>query len=455
MKIALIGDVHANLPALDAVLSDAHKRGVEAIWNVGDLVGYGAFPDEVVKVLQQENVLSIIGNYDVKVLKVKEKKDEWKTKTPPEKWFAFNWAYDKLSEPSREYLGSLPEEKRFEIEGKNILLTHGSPASNEESIKTETPDERLKELLDMANANMIISGHSHQLLKKKFSGVWFINPGSVGRPDDGDPRASYAIMQIRYRFFQLRHYRVEYDVEKAVSAIRDSNLPEEFAQMILQGRGLDAILKAESANKDRVKESTISSTDQTKALDSALRLAESCNYDVEHSRQVTQLALKLFDELAPVHNLGPDARFWLNIGSLLHDIGWIEGQKSHHKTALRTILNTRLLSIGNRERLIVGSIARYHRKVNPSKKHSHYAALKSSERNMIKVLAAILRVADGMDRSHQSIVKDLSCEITPDQVIIKCSVNHPSEIDRQYGLKKGKLLEKVLKRDLIIEFQIE
>ena len=74
MKVALIGDVHANLPALEAVLADAHQHGVEAIWNVGDLVGYGAFPDEVVQILRQEEVLSIVGNYDIKVLKVKKKK---------------------------------------------------------------------------------------------------------------------------------------------------------------------------------------------------------------------------------------------------------------------------------------------------------------------------------------------------------------------------------------------
>lgn len=449
MKIALIGDVHANLPALDAVLSDIHKRGVEAIWDVGDIVGYGAFPDEVVKRLQQENVLSIIGNYDAKVLKVKGKKDEWKDKTPPEKWFAFNWAYDNLSEPSREYLGSLPEERRIEVEGKNILLTHGSPSSNEESIKPDTLDERLKELAEMANAHIIISGHSHQPFKRKFNGVWFINPGSIGRPDDGDPRASYAIMQIKPRFFQLRHYRIEYDLEKAVSAIRDNGLPENFAQMILQGRGLDAILKEGKPQKP-----AIDPVDEDKILKASLRLAESCSYEAGHSHHVTKLALKLFDELSGIHELGAEARFWLHVGAILHDIGWIEGQKSHHKTALRTILNTRLLPLDNRERLIIGSIARYHRRADPSKKHSHYAALKSSERDMVKMLSAILRVADGMDRSHQSVVKDLSCEVTLEQINIKALVNRPSEIDRQYGLKKGKLLEKVSKRKLVIEFQI-
>ena len=73
MRIALLGDVHANLPALDAVLADAKKRGVDQIWNIGDFVGYGAYPDEVVKRLRNEGAISIIGNYDLKVLKFPKK----------------------------------------------------------------------------------------------------------------------------------------------------------------------------------------------------------------------------------------------------------------------------------------------------------------------------------------------------------------------------------------------
>jgi len=132
MRIALIGDVHANLPALEAVLADAHERGVEAIWNIGDFVGYGAFPDEVVKRLQQEEALSIIGNYDIKALGVKKKKKKRKDGKVPEKWLAFDWAHDNLSKSSRKYLSSLPKEVRLEVEGKRILLTHGSPAANDE-----------------------------------------------------------------------------------------------------------------------------------------------------------------------------------------------------------------------------------------------------------------------------------------------------------------------------------
>lgn len=222
----MLGDIHANLPALEAVLVHARQHRVEAIWSVGDLVGYGAFPEQVVERLQQENVLGIIGNYDLKVLQVPEKEQKWGRSKVPQKWLAFRWAYDHLSTESLEYLRSLPQEIRLEVEGRRTLLTHGSPASNEEHLTPDTPLERLRELAQMADADVIIFGHSHVPFVRRVDGVRFVNTGSVGRPDDGDPRACYAILCVQPTRFQVRHYRVEYDVQRAVAAVRDHDLPE-------------------------------------------------------------------------------------------------------------------------------------------------------------------------------------------------------------------------------------
>jgi putative phosphoesterase len=242
MKVALIGDVHANLPALEAVLAHAREAGVREIWNVGDFVGYGAFPDEVVERLRRGNVKNIVGNYDLKVLKFKKKREKWRKSKRPEKWLAFKWAYENLSKESRKYLRSLPREIRMEVAGKRILLTHGSPASNEEPLTPDTPEKRLRELAQMANVDVIVCGHSHQPFMRQVDGVWFINTGSVGRSDDGDPRTAYAILHLEPELFEVRHYRLEYDVTKAVAAIRQHKLPEDFAQMVLQGRNLDVVL---------------------------------------------------------------------------------------------------------------------------------------------------------------------------------------------------------------------
>ena len=242
MKIALIGDVHANLPALEAALAHARKHGVEAIWNIGDWVGYNAFPDEVVRHLSEMGALSIVGNYDLKVLNFKKKKEKWRKTKRSEKWLAFKWAYKQLSKESRRYLGSLPQERRLEIAGKQILLTHGSPASNQEALTPETPALRFRQLAEMARSDMVICGHSHRPFTREIAGVTFINTGSVGRPDDGDPRLAYAILDLDQRQFQVDHYRLDYDIDRAVAAIHQQNLPAAFAQMLIQGRNLDELL---------------------------------------------------------------------------------------------------------------------------------------------------------------------------------------------------------------------
>ena len=244
MKVALIVDVHANLPALEAVLAHAREAHVLEIWHIGDFVGYGAFPDEVEDRLRHEDVLSIVGNYDLKVLKFKKKRDKWRTSKRPEKWLAFKWAYENLSKGSRKYLRSLPREIRIEVAGKRILLTHGSPASNEEHLTLDTSEQRLRDLARVANVDVIVCGHSHRPFMRQVDDVCFINTGSVGRPDDGDPRAAYAILHIKPGLLQVRHYRLEYDVTRAVAAIRKHQLPEAFAQMMLQGRNLDVVLPA-------------------------------------------------------------------------------------------------------------------------------------------------------------------------------------------------------------------
>jgi len=243
MKIALLGDVHANLPALEAVLDHAKRQGIGAIWNIGDFVGYGAFPDEVVKRLRHEGAMSIIGNYDLKVLRFPKKIEKWKNSKHPHKFFAFQWAYENLSDESRRYLAALPKQIRLDgIGDKSILITHGSPTSNEESLTSETPEERLRELAQIAQADVIIFGHSHRHFTRQVDGVWFINTGTVGRPDEGDPRACYAILEMHKNEFQVEHYFVEYDIQRAVDAIREKGLPEVFTEMIEEGYDLNTIL---------------------------------------------------------------------------------------------------------------------------------------------------------------------------------------------------------------------
>ncbi|MBL7065580.1 MAG: HD domain-containing protein [Anaerolineae bacterium] len=193
---------------------------------------------------------------------------------------------------------------------------------------------------------------------------------------------------------------------------------------------------------------------QDRRLQAVLQLAQDCEYEVEHTHQVTRLALRLFDELGTLHGLGAEERFWLRCGALLHDIGLIKGARGHHKTALRIILDTPLLPFDARERLIVGSIARYHRKALPQETHAHFAALDPADQDSVSTLAALLRVADGLDYTHQSLVQDISCETAPRQIIVRCGVRRAAEVERQRALYKGNLLEQVLNRELVVEWRL-
>jgi predicted phosphodiesterase len=184
----------------------------------------------------------VIGNYDLKVLRFPRKSEKWRKKKRPEKWFAFKWAYEQLSRESRDYLASLPEQKRWKTEGRDILLVHGSPASVDEHLYVDTPEKRLKELSELAEADVVVCGHSHQSFVMEAAGSIFINTGSVGRPDDGDPRAAYAILEMDGSSLSVLHKRVAYDVEAAVLEMRRHKLPSAFEEMIRQGRKLDWIL---------------------------------------------------------------------------------------------------------------------------------------------------------------------------------------------------------------------
>jgi len=239
MHIALISDIHANLHALNAVIEHAQAQKIRHFWNMGDFLGYFAFPEEVIDRVRALKAVSILGNYDHKVLKFHKKKHKWKKNKAPLKYLAFKWAYEALSKENEVYLKSLPDEHRLRVEGRAVLLTHGSPVSNREPLQPDTPVQRLRNLAGISRADVVICGHSHTPFSQEVDGVWFINPGSVGRPDDGDPRASYAILHMTQGRLRVTPYRVTYDVEGAVRAIRKNELPEAFAQMLVRGLPLD------------------------------------------------------------------------------------------------------------------------------------------------------------------------------------------------------------------------
>jgi putative phosphoesterase len=241
VRIGLVGDIHSNLPALKAVHAVFAQEAVTTVLNCGDFVGYNAFPEQVLQYCRDHRFISIVGNYDLKVLKFPEKSRKWQRKKHPLKWLSFKWTWENLSEDSRIYLRGLPRECCLQVNRKLIHLVHGSPHSINEHLFSTTSEKRFRELERQSKADVIVFGHSHEPFQKKVKDTLFINTGSVGRQDDGDPRATAAILSVGKRV-SVRHLKIEYDLNTAVQAILDRGLPGEFAQMILQGRSLDWIL---------------------------------------------------------------------------------------------------------------------------------------------------------------------------------------------------------------------
>jgi exopolyphosphatase/guanosine-5'-triphosphate,3'-diphosphate pyrophosphatase len=196
------------------------------------------------------------------------------------------------------------------------------------------------------------------------------------------------------------------------------------------------------------------SPDRERKYISALNLAQLCEYDAVHSHQVARLALRLFDGLKPEHKLEEEHRFWLQCASILHDIGWIEGQKSHHKASLAIILNAHQLVFDNKERLIIGSIARYHRQSPPKPEHDHFAALENKEKKIVTKLAAILRVADGLDHSHHAHIRDIECKIKDHKITLKCTASSSHLDEERYAIFKGDLFMLTFNKNLVIDWHI-
>jgi len=194
--------------------------------------------------------------------------------------------------------------------------------------------------------------------------------------------------------------------------------------------------------------------EQQAAWTAALDLAQSCEVDARHAQQVTRLSLRLFDLFADLHQLGSQERFWLQCAAVLHDIGWLEGWKGHHKATLQIILNTNLLPFDARTRLIIGSIARYHRRALPSQKHDHFAALSAAEQQMVSQLAALLRIADGLDRLHQNTIADLEAQIGEKKVTLRCSVLTRPSAEATAALDKADLFEQVFNRKLKLTWKL-
>jgi exopolyphosphatase/guanosine-5'-triphosphate,3'-diphosphate pyrophosphatase len=171
--------------------------------------------------------------------------------------------------------------------------------------------------------------------------------------------------------------------------------------------------------------------------------------DGTHARRVCTLALALFDQLAPLHRLGPCERGWLALAAWLHDLGWDQGSPGHHKRSAGYILADATLPLTPRARRIVACIARYHRKAEPRPGHRPYGQLARTDRRRVVVLGGVLRLADGLDCSHRGAVRRVRCRVTRANLELSgCGRCTPLEV--REAQKKGAWLARTLGRKLRI-----
>jgi putative phosphoesterase len=239
-RVTIFGDIHANLPALQAVLADMEARGLAPLYCLGDLVGYGTFPNEVVATIRERNIPTLMGNYDQGIGHDSDDCGCAYTNRVAEALGkrSIAWTKQQTTPENKFYLRQLPTQIPIQLEALRVRLVHGSPRKINEYLYADRPDASLERLLDMAQAEVLVCGHTHIPYHRILpSGRQVVNAGSVGKPKDGDPRACYVVLEAINNDLAVTFMRVPYDVERAAQAIEASEIPHEYAQMLRTGTG--------------------------------------------------------------------------------------------------------------------------------------------------------------------------------------------------------------------------
>lgn len=258
MRIAFFSDIHANLPALEAFFKDLESRDTDAIYCLGDLVGYNIWPNEVVDEIRKRGIPVIAGNYDSGIgrnsddcgcaYKTEEEKANGKV--------SISFTNQIIKEQQRAYLRTLPAHIRLDFElndqALSVLLVHGSPRRINEYLFEDREEKSMIRIMEQAAAEIMLFGHTHKPYHRILNSVQpdgtdhfrhAINIGSVGKPKDGDPRGGYVILNINQdatiadmESIKVEFIRFEYDVEKAARAVEDCILPNAYAESLRTGK---------------------------------------------------------------------------------------------------------------------------------------------------------------------------------------------------------------------------
>jgi putative phosphoesterase len=238
-KVLVLGDIHANYPALHAIWSYVRKHRFDRIINTGDFTVYSTFPNETIQwFLKRKNSISILGNTDRRILRILKGKNLKRPKKE-EKKIMYYWTAETLLPKNVQYLKSLPRHTDFNIGGVRIGVFHGTCDDEDETLFPDAPETRFRELAKGSSFRVHLIGHSHTPYYKIVDGIHFINPGSAGRMFDGDPRAAFAILKLSSKEISVEHFRIPYPVEDVITGLKQNRLPDIYAKMYRMGRKLN------------------------------------------------------------------------------------------------------------------------------------------------------------------------------------------------------------------------
>jgi putative phosphoesterase len=234
-RVAVITDIHANLPALHAALARIDVLGVDQLYCGGDLVGYGPHPNEVCALIAERGVATIHGNYDHAIARdlddcgcayvTAHDRDIGQR--------SVEWTLAHTGGAAKAFMRELPFDLRFTVGAMAVRLVHGSPRKVNEYLFEDKPASLYERLAAAEQADVLVFGHTHRPWVGEHGGVLFVNCGSVGKPKDGDPRGAFAVLDAGTGGLEISIERVSYDAAAVAAEIRAAGLPGELADQLL------------------------------------------------------------------------------------------------------------------------------------------------------------------------------------------------------------------------------
>jgi putative phosphoesterase len=234
-QVAVITDIHANLPALRGALARIDELGIDRVYCGGDLVGYGPHPNEVCALIAERAIPTIYGNYDYAIARdLDDCGCAYVTAHDRELGQrSVEWTLARTDQASKDFMRELPLDLRFDLGTDTAHLVHGSPRKVNEYLFEDKPARLYERLAAAEDADALVFGHTHKPWVHDYGGVRFINCGSVGKPKDGDPRGAFAILTATSDGIVAQIERVAYDAQTVAAQVREVGLPPEYADKLL------------------------------------------------------------------------------------------------------------------------------------------------------------------------------------------------------------------------------